>query len=146
MMQYLKTNYPNAKHYYYQHWSWQIGHSSIPDAAAANEMWDRINTASTKFAEENDFILIPCGAAFQLARADERIGETLWDTDKSHDGGPGGGQYLNGCVFFETIFQESCIGDTWRASNGPSEEVHQILQQIAHQTIIDVHGEDWVKD
>jgi len=146
MMQYLKTNYPNAKHYYYQHWSWQVGHSSIPDIAAANAMWDRINTASTKFAEENDFILIPCGLAFQLARADESIGETLWDTDKSHDGGPGGGQYLNGCVFFETIFQESCIGDTWRASNGPSEEKHVLLQQYAHEAVATVHGEDWITE
>ena len=146
MMQYLKTNYPNAKHYYYQHWSWQVGHSSIPDTAAADAMWDRINTASTKFAEDNDFILIPCGLAFQLARYDESIGETLWDTDKSHDGGPGGGQYLNGCVFFETIFQESCIGDTWRASNGPSEEKHVLLQQYAHKAVAAVHGEDWVKE
>jgi len=145
MMQYLKKNYPNAKHYYYQHWSWQVGHSSIPDIATANAMWDRINTASTKFAEENDFILIPCGLAFQLARADESIGETLWDTDKSHDGAAGGGQYLNGCVFFETIFQESCIGDNWRASNGPSEEKHVLLQQYAHEAVATVHGEDWAK-
>lgn len=146
MMQYLKTNYPNAKHYYYQHWTWQVGHNSIPDMAAANAMWDRINTASTKFAEDNDFILIPCGLAFQLARADESIGETLWDTDKSHDGAAGGGQYLNGCVFFETIFQESCIGDNWRASNGPSEEKHVLLQQYAHEAVATVHGDDWVKE
>ena len=146
MMQYLKTNYPNAKHYYYQHWSWQVGHSSIPDMAAADAMWDRIDTASNKFADDNDFILIPCGLAFQLARYDENIGETLWDTDKSHDGAAGGGQYLNGCVFFETIFQDSCIGDNWRASNGPSEEKHVLLQQYAHQAVAQTHGKDWVKE
>ena len=146
MMQYLKKNYPNAKHYYYQHWSWQVGHSSIPDIETANAMWDRIDTASNKFADDNDFILIPCGLAFQLARADESIGETLWDTDKSHDGAAGGGQYLNGCVFFETIFQDTCIGDTWRASNGPSEEKHVLLQQYAHEAVAQTHGEDWVKE
>ncbi len=145
MMEYLKMNYPNAKHYYYQHWSWQLGHGAARTTEAQEAMWDRINTASTKFAADNDFILIPCGAAFELARDDERIGETLWDTDKRHDGAAGGGQYLNGCVFFETMFQKSCIGDTWRASNGPSEEIHQILQQHAHDTVAAIHGADYVK-
>ena len=153
MMQYLKTNYPNAEHYYYQHWAWQIGHSAIPDAAAANAMWERIDTASNKFADENDFILIPCGAAFQLARNDARIGEgvdqeySLWDTDNSHDGGPGGGQFLNGCVFFETIFRESCTADTtWgESSTKLTDEQVAALRELAHQAVVDTHGEDWVK-
>lgn len=145
MMQYLKTNYPNAKHFYYQHWAWAVGRLGTETVEAQTEMWERINTASTKFAEDNGFVLIPCGAAYQMARADERIGDTLCQDDKLHDDGPGGGQYLNGCVFFETIFKDSCIGDTWRASNGPSEEKHLILQEIAHATVAQIHGEDYVK-
>ena len=152
VMQYLKTNYPNAEHYYYQHWAWQVGHSAIPNIAAANAMWERIDTASNKFANDNDFILIPCGAAFQLARSDERIGEgvgeeySLWDTDKSHDGGPGGGQFLNGCVFFETIFRVSCTADTtWgESSTKLTDEQVAILREHAHQAVVDTHGEDWV--
>lgn len=146
MMQYLNENYPNAKHYYYEHWAWQVGRLGTETVENQTAMWNRIKTASEKFAADNEFILIPCGEAYQLARADARIGDTLCQDDKLHDNGPTGGQYLNGCVFYETIFRRSCIGDTWRASNGPSEEKHQILQQIAHETIIKIHGEDWVKE
>ena len=145
MMQYLKTNYPNAKHLYYQHWAWAVGRTGTETVAAQTNMWNMINTATTKFAADNDFILIPCGLAYQVARANEKIGDTLCKDDKLHDDGVGGGQYLNGCVFFETIFQKSCIGDTWRASNGPSEEKHQLLQLAAHEAVATVHGENYAK-
>ena len=147
IMQYLKTNYPDAQHYYYQHWAWQIGHSTIPDVETRDAMWERVNTASTKFAEDNDFILIPCGAAFEIARLDENIGDGLYDTDKFHDGGPGGGQFLNGCVFFETIFRESCTADTtWGESSTKLADAQvAALREYAHQAVVDVHGENWVK-
>ena len=144
---YLKAEIPNAQFYFYEHWSWQVGHSSVPDVATQTALFEVIRDASHYFAEKNDAILIPCGEAWQLARADSLIGDTMCKDDNLHDNGATGGQYLNGCVFFEVMFQKTCIGDTWRASGGnsPSEAVHQALQKHAHNAVAAVHGENYAK-
>jgi len=43
------------------------------------------------------------------------------------------------------MFRESCIGDTWRSSAGPSEEVHLELQKAAHEAVVNLYGEDYAK-
>ena len=141
----LKTECPDAKHYYYQHWSFQIGHSTIPNVATQEAQANILKEVSEYLSEKNNVILIPCGQAWELARDHEKIGDTLCKADKLHASPESGGLYLNGCVFYETMFQKSCIGDTWRVSGGPSEEIHQIMQQIAHQTVATVHGENYAK-
>lgn len=142
---YLKDIFPNAKLYYYEHWAFQVGENGLADVEAQNAHYAVIKEVSYYLSEKHDLTLIPCGDAFQLARADERIGDTLCKDDCVHDDGPPGGQYLNGCVFYETMFQRTCIGDTWRASNAPNEEKHQILQQHAHAAVAAVHGADYAK-
>ena len=144
---YLKTETPNAQHYHYQHWAWQVGHSSVANTDRQTKLFEAIYGATHYFAEQNEVKLIPCGEAWQLARADSLIGDTMCKDDNLHDNGPTGGQYLNGCVFYEVMFQNTCIGDTWRAPNGnsPSEEIHQALQQYAHQAVAAVHGNDYAK-
>ena len=144
---YLKTEIPNAKHYFYQHWSWQVGHSTVPDVATQTEMFEGIRGATHYLAEQNDVTLIPCGEAWQLARANPLIGDTMCKDDYLHDSGATGGQYLNGCVFYEVMFQKSCIGDAWRAPSGnsPSEEKHIALQQHAHDAVAAIYGDDYAK-
>ena len=142
---YLKARIPDAKFYCYQHWSWQVGHSAIPNVAAQTAMFEVIKDVTHYFSDKYDVTLIPCGEAWQLARADSLIGDTMCKDDCLHDDGPSGGQYLNGCVFYETMFQKTCIGDTWRASNGPSEEKHIALQRHAHDAVAAVHGENYAK-
>jgi len=146
VVDYLKKEIPNAKFYFYEHWSWQVGHSTVPDTATQTKLFEVIRDSSHYFSEQCGTTLIPCGEAWQLARADSRIGDTLCKPeDNLHDNGPTGGQYLNGCVFYEVMFQKTCVGDTWRASNGPSEEIHQAMQQYAHQAVAAVHGDDYAK-
>ena len=145
VIDYLKTEIPNAKFYFYEHWSWQVGHSTVPDVATQTALFEAIRDASHYFAEKYEATLIPCGEAWQLARANPLIGDTLCKADNLHDEGSTGGQYLNGCVFYEVMFQRTCIGDTWRASNGPSEEKHQALQQHAHDAVAAIYGESYAK-
>ena len=47
-----------------------------------------------------------------------------------------GGQYLNACVWFETLTGQSCIGNTWRPDTYElSESMIAALQQAAHRAV-----------
>ena len=145
---YLKTNIPNAKFYCFQHWSWQVGHGHVKDTATQTKMYEMIQQTTEYFCDKYDVIMIPSGLAFQYARQDSRIGDVLCKTpnDHVHDNGPTGGQYLNGCVFYEVMFQRTCIGDMWRGSNAPADnETHEILQQHAHNAVAYYFGENYAK-
>ena len=57
-------------------------------------------------------------------------------SDNYHDGEEGGGQYLNACVWFETLTGQSCIGNTWRPDTYElSESMIAALQQAAHRAV-----------
>ena len=89
--------------------------------------------------------MVPVGEAWELARADALIGDTLAKDDCLHPEATTGGQYIGGCVFYEVMFKNSCLGNPWRASNGPSEEKHLALQQHAHDAVAAFYGEDYAK-
>ena len=68
--------------------------------------------------------------------------------DGYHDGDIGGGQYLNACVWYETLTGESCVGKTFKvktyhndkdAAYAPyyelSAELVDALQKVAHATV-----------
>lgn len=55
--------------------------------------------------------------------------------DYSHDGDIGGGQYLNACVWLETLTGTSCIGNTFRPNYDLSEDMIDMLQQAAHEAV-----------
>ena len=145
MINMLKTECADAEFYYYQHWSFQVGHSAIPNVAIQEEQANILIELSQYFGEKHGVKVIPCGQAWEAARDDASIGDTLCKADFLHASEESGGLYLNGCVFYETMFQKTCIGDTWRAPNGPSEEKHITLQQIAHNAVAAVHGENYAK-
>ena len=144
---YLKTNIPNAEFYCFQHWSWDVGHTHVPDVATQTKMFEMIQDTTEYFADKYDVTLIPVGLAFQYARQDPLIEDLCKPDDKLHDNGPTGGQFLNGCTFFEVMFKKSCIGTTWRGDgNAPtSEEVHQALEKHAHNAVAYYYGEDFAK-
>ena len=61
--------------------------------------------------------------------------------DGYHDGDIGGGQYLNACVWFETLTGKSCVGNAYRpADYDLSEEKIAVLQQSAHEAVTTVYG------
>ena len=104
-------------------------------------------------AEENGVKLVPSGDAWEIARKSEIVGTTLCqrlainngEGDYYHDGDIGGGQYLNACVWYEVLFGESCIGNTWRPTYELSEEKIAVLQAAAHEAVAAVYGADHAK-
>ena len=72
--------------------------------------------------------------------------------DLSHDGDIGGGQYLNGCVWFEILTHKSVIGNSFRPvytheisgnTYQFTEEKIAALQKAAHEAVFNDYGEDW---
>ena len=68
--------------------------------------------------------------------------------DYSHDGDIGGGQYLNACVWFETLTGLSCVGNPYRPTythNGKTynleEDFVQMLQECAHKAVVEKKNE-----
>jgi len=145
MFDMLKTNHPDAQLYFYQHWGFQVNHSQVPDIATQEKHAQLVIDFSEHVSQENGVTLIPVGEAWELARDNPDIGDTLCKADNLHASEESGGLYLNGCVFFEVMFQNSCIGNTWRSSNGPSDAIHLALQQHAHDAVAAFYGEDYAK-
>ena len=130
-----------------------MGHSKIADVAAQTAYHELIKASSQSVCAENGANFVPVSDAWQLARADASIGQTLCiknstgSTDYIHDGQWGGGQYLNACIWFEVLLKKSCVGTSFRPTYGMSDKEARIalLQQYAHQAVAAVYGADYAK-
>ena len=161
-----KNDYPNATLYWHQTWAYEVGYAvaenyvgepkedtAIADVETQTKTYENIKKVSQEIAAQNDVNLIPSGDAWQIARADSRVGDTMCKRkgtngdrgDYFHDGDLGGGQYLNACVWYEVLFGESCIGNKWRPSYNLSEEKILALQEAAHAAVAAVYGENYAK-
>lgn len=147
LFDYLKANCPDAELYWHETWAYQANHGSIGSVERQTTQYESILYASKAICQENDVPMIPCGDAWQLARAE--VGDTLCLTDCYHDGDVGGGQYLNACVWYETIFGESCVGSTYDPSMNDiytlDADFRATLQAVAHEAVAAIYGEDYVK-
>ena len=81
--------------------------------------------------------VVPSGEAWEKARANELIGDTLCMADNHHEGEEGGGQYLNACVWFEMLTGRSILGNTYRPSYDLAEEKIPVLQEAAHEAVLE---------
>lgn len=159
---YVKESEPNAVLLWHQVWAFQLGYpgestayipeeKKIDTVEKQQKIHEVIHTNAQQVCHENQACRVPTGDAWQLARADERIGHVLsnkdmdGNTDYIHDGEVGGGQYLNACVWYEVLLQKSCIGNTFDPDYTLSAEKRAILQQIAHQAVAAAYGEDYAK-
>lgn len=162
---YLKEKHPSAALFWYQGFSYEIGWTAsndeseyMTDRERQNENHNNIRLASRLICQQNEIGLLPVGDAWQLARENPTFGQHLTERwqggkrleDHYHDG-ESGGQYLNACVFFEVIFQKSCVGNSFFPKAGgelehalTAEKVAQ-LQEIAHCAVASVYGEDFAK-
>ena len=133
--------HPNAKLYWQQTWAYQVGFSGggyFVDAGEQAAYHQRQRTYALGVCEENKVERIPSGDAWKLVRDSgydnlcARIAMNNGLGDDYHDGDIGGGQYLNACVWFETLTGQSCIGNTFRPDYELSEEMVTALQNAAH--------------
>lgn len=144
IMSFLKEQFPQSKFYWHQLWAWEIGadHAGMNMDSKEKQqgMADFLHQFAIEMSEMLDVVRVPTGDAWQKVRHNPVIGEKLCErtnkNDHYHDGDVGGGQFLNACVWFETITGQSCIGNTWRPDNYKLDENKiPLLQQAAHEAV-----------
>lgn len=175
----VHSRFPNAKYFWQQNWAHEVrqcpegnGESSLESQIARTNAFRVI---AKEVCEEYGFTNVPLGDAWEPIRHDpifyekgdgdfpvrslhtriyegSRLDGTLTNKDLSHDGNVGGGQYLNGCVWFEMITHKSVVGNSFRPYYGYqgldmhlSEKKIEILQNAAHNAVLNYYGEEWYK-
>lgn len=146
LLEYISGQYPLSKLFWQQTWAYQVGFSQsgyqVSNAEVQEQLHNNIRKMSLAVCEKYSLQRVPSGDAWQIARNNSIIGDTLCErlsgTDLHHEGDVGGGQYLNACVWFEVITGQSCVGNTFRPSYALSQEKISALQQAAHQAVEDM--------
>ena len=157
LVEHVRKRLPLAKLYYQQIWSYDLGFNKFDYQLNTEEhqkiFQQSINDYTDIVCKDFDLQTIPCGNAWMLARQASPLAQKMCarlsvnngEGDYYHDGDIGGGQYLNGCVWFETLTGQSCVGNTFRpkyTNAGQeftlSEELITVLQQAAHQAVEDM--------
>ena len=157
---YFREQFPKATMVWHQTWSYAVGtagNGTVTTAETQVINHQRNHDVARLICQEYDLLNVPSGDAWAIIRADgydklcARIGKgTNHEGDYYHDGDVGGGQYLNACVWFETITGISVIGNTYRpvyTYNGTeiplnSEMTYERLQEAAHQAVLDSTTEE----
>ena len=136
--------FPKAKLYWQQTWAYQVGFNRDGYTVDADEQaayHERQRTYALGVCEENGVARIPSGDAWKIVRDAgydnlcARLAKDNGVGDFYHDGDIGGGQYLNACVWFETLTGQSCIGNAFRPDYELSEDMIAMLQNAAHQAV-----------
>lgn len=153
LVSHVRNMLPEAKLYYQQIWSYDIGFDrfgyQMTSRAQQLDFSDRIRRYTKLVCDEFDLETIPCGDAWDLAREHSiaqnmcaRLSVNHGEGDYYHDGDVGGGQLLNAYVWFETLTGLSCLGNSFRPSYSDvrgtyslSEELVLLLQDAAHRAV-----------
>jgi len=180
LFSYVYAYFPEADYYWHQSWAHSAGKGSYSGTSTTDKMTKFFSDSAKKVCANWEFTNAPCGDAWVFVRYDPlfyahsgdyendlptkslhtRIqhsgtnkGEII-NSDLSHDGDIGGGQYLNACVWFETITKKSVIGNSYvpvylDAANNKeytftAEQVAK-LQDAAHRAVLEYHGEEFYK-
>lgn len=143
----LKEKCPYAKLYWNQTWAYQVGYARDDSVnfnlEAQTNQYEVVRKVSHKLAEDLDLTIVPCGDAWQVARANPVIGDNLCTDstrnnglgDYYHDGNVGGGQYLNACTWFEVLTGESVVGNLFYPNYPMSRDLMKALQSSAHEAV-----------
>ena len=148
----LQKAFPNAEIYWHQQWSPEVGFDSITDETAQNAYVVREREAAQAISEKYGIKIVNTGDAWAAVRAGNvelpagglcaRLGEDNFagedGGDGYHDGDIGGGQFLNACVWYETLTGGDCTKLTFRAEKLGYELDNDLvvaLQNAAHSTV-----------
>lgn len=153
---YIRERFPMAKYYWLQSWVHEIGEGSkgldTLQQQTAVTSWQR--NVAKEVCSQYGFTRVPCGDAWEAVRHHPLIRENGYTLtariqkgkqidDLSHDGDIGGGQYLNACVWFERLLDQSCVGNAFRPKyelDGEDLSLSQakiaLLQKTAHEAVL----------
>jgi len=167
LIPYLQDRFPDATVYWQQTWAYQKGFSvsnyTVDDREDQIAYAQRQREFALAVCEEFGMPRVPTGPAWEIIRDGgydemcDRLGKADGDDphagDYYHDGDIGGGQYLNACVWFETITGQSVVGNTYvptytygGVTYGLNAEITVAeLQAAAHQAVADMRAEEAAK-
>jgi hypothetical protein len=121
---------------FFMTWGYANGHTvtswEYPELNTYAGMQQALRANYTHYALENEGYVSPVGWAWKHVR-DTHPALALYQADGSHPSVAG--TYLAACVFYSTIFRQSCVGSSFSATLPP--ETAAILQGIASATVLD---------
>ncbi|MBQ8359567.1 MAG: DUF4886 domain-containing protein [Oscillospiraceae bacterium] len=149
---YIKEQFPQSRYLWHQTWSYQIGYDRLGyqmiDLAQQEADMQMQRDFALAICKEHDLERVNSGEAWQIVREGgydnlcARLSVDGGVGDYYHDGDIGGGQYLNACIWFETVTGQSCIGNAYRPDYPLEEDLIATLQQAAHKAVEQRNAED----
>ena len=132
----IEANYECTYPVFYMTWGRQNGDAgncaSFPFMCTYDGMQQGLRNTYLYLATMNDAYVSPVGVAWKTVR-DTHPEINLYNPDESHPSVEG--TYLAACVFYCTLFQQSCVGATFNSSL--PDETATILRTIASATVLD---------
>ena len=131
----IEENHECTYPVFYMTWGRQNGDAqncaSFPFMCTYDGMQQGLRDNYVALAEGNDGYTAPVGAAWKQVRDTHPL-INLYDPDGSHPSAAG--TYLAACVFYCTLFQESCVASPYAASLQP--DTAAILRDIASAVVL----------
>jgi len=144
LMEDIGSNYECSMPVFYMTWGRENGDAqncaSFPFMCTYDGMQQGLQDNYVSLANWYDAWTAPVGAAWKVVR-DTQPSIDLYDADGSHPSVAG--TYLAACVFYCTLFQESCVDATFNSSLDAGTAA--ILRSIASATVLD-EPETWNLD
>ena len=158
LINYFRQEFPKAEFLWHQTWANQIGYDRDGYQVTSFEQQTRDTATAREFpillGEKYDCRRVPSGSAWQIIREGgydtlcARLAINNGEGDYYHEGDIGGGQYLNACVWFETLTGLSCVGNSYRPVYTHNNKTYTLeedfiatLQNAAHQTVEEMKAE-----
>ncbi|MCB9164093.1 MAG: hypothetical protein H6592_06625 [Flavobacteriales bacterium] len=136
LVELIHDNDPCTMPVFYMTWGRRDGDdlncASFPFMCTYTGMQQALTANYVALAEGNDAFTAPVGEAWRLVR-DGHPEIELYVSDGSHPSPAG--TYLAACVFYCTLFQESCVPSTYSAGLDPN--IAELLRGIAGEVVLD---------
>ncbi|MBP7450528.1 MAG: DUF4886 domain-containing protein [Flavobacteriales bacterium] len=121
---------------FFMTWGYANGYTltswEYPELSTYAGMQQALRDNYTQFALENEGYVSPVGWAWKRIR-EMHPDIDLYQADESHPSVAG--TYLAACVFYCTIFRQSCVGSSFTSTVDPTDAA--ILQAVASATVLD---------
>ena len=132
----IESNHECTMPVFFMTWGWENGAPvsclSFPSMCTYEGMQQNLREGYIQLATDNDAYTAPVGMAWKRVR-DDHPAIDLYQADGNHPTAEG--SYLAACVFYCTVFKQSCVGAPFIAAL--PQATATILQDIASSTVLD---------